>query len=214
MLLYWNGHSEFLLESADGFRVLTDPYDAHVGYPMKTVRADAVTVSHAHGDHSYTEKVSGSPMILTQPGVTRLTPTVSVSAIEADHDDDHGRKRGKTLLTVITMDDLRIAHLGDLGCLPDASQREFLRNTDILLIPVGGYYTIDAAQAAETVRLLQPRVTIPMHYRTRYNSSWPIAPVEDFLQAMHLPSQEQVPLLRITPQDIECCRSCYVFETP
>ena len=90
MLIYWNGHSEFLLESAGGYRVLTDPFDDHVGYPMKSVRTDAVVVSHGHGDHSYTSKVDGKPMILDRPGNTRLTPDVMISAVMADHDDAHG----------------------------------------------------------------------------------------------------------------------------
>ena len=214
MLIQWNGHSEFLLESADGYRVLTDPFDDHVGYPMKCVRAEAVTVSHGHGDHSYTQKVEGSPMILDTAGATRLSPGVSVAAIEADHDDAQGTKRGKTLLTVIQMDGLKIAHLGDLGTAPNEAQLRFLREVDILLIPVGGFYTIDAAQAADIVRALSPRVTIPMHYRTKYNSGWPIAEVGQFWDAMGVPAPTPVPLLRVTREDIECCAPMVVFELP
>ena len=214
MLLYWNGHSEFLLESAAGFRVLTDPFDAHVGYPMRKVRADAVTVSHGHGDHSYVEKVTGHPMILTEPGVKRLTPDVRVCAMIADHDDAGGTKRGKTLLTVIEMDGLRVAHLGDLGTALSAEQRAFLGTPDILLVPVGGFYTIDAAQAADTVRALAPKVTIPMHYKTRYNSDWPIGGVEAFWTALGVEAPAETPVLRVTAEDIECCRPYYVFQTP
>ena len=214
MLLYWNGHSEFLLESADGYRVVTDPFDDHVGYPMRTVHADAVTVSHGHGDHNYTQKVAGTPMILSAPGTTRLTPEVLVRSISAFHDDAEGSKRGVTLLTVVEMDGLRIAHLGDLGSPLNEEQQAFLKDTDILLVPVGGFYTIDAAQAAGIVRELQPKVTIPMHYKTRFNSTWPITEDQPFWDALGVEAPEKVPLLRITKEDISCCRKYYRFEEP
>lgn len=214
MLLQWHGHSEFLLESADGFRVLTDPFDDHVGYPMRKVRADAVTVSHGHGDHSYTQKVTGNPMILSAPGATRLTPEVEISAVSAFHDDAEGAKRGNTLLTVITMDGLRVAHLGDLGTALNAEQKTFLHDIDVLLVPVGGFYTIDAAQAAQTVRDISPKVVIPMHYKTRYNSGWPISDDAPFWAALGVPAPEKVPLLRVTKEDIGCCRPFYMFEVP
>ena len=211
MLINWHGHSEFLLESADGYRVLTDPFDDHVGYPMHQVRADAVVVSHSHGDHSYTAKVQGQPMILKDPGATRLTPHVSVSAVQGFHDDAQGAKRGNTLLTVIEMDGLRIAHLGDLGCPPDAEQLRFLRDIDLLMIPVGGFYTINGEQAAEIVRSLSPHVVLPMHYKTRCNSGWPISDAAPFYLAWGKPMPEPVPLLRVTAEDVGCCADSYLF---
>lgn len=212
MLITWHGHSEFLLEAADGYRVLTDPFDDHVGYPMRGIRADAVTVSHGHGDHSYTAKVQGQPMILNAPGTTRLTPQVSVRSIQAYHDDAEGTKRGTTLLTVIEMDGLRIAHLGDLGCLLTPEQTRFLSGTDLLMVPVGGYFTIDGPQAAELVRALSPRVVLPMHYKTRFNSDWPISDEKPFYTAWGKPAPAPAPILRVTREDIECCASSYLFE--
>ncbi len=212
MLIYWHGHSEFLLESADGYRVLTDPFDAHVGYPMHTTSADAVTVSHAHGDHSYTDKVNGHPMILSSEGTTRLSPTVTVQSVTAPHDGEGGQKRGMTLLTVITMDGLRIAHLGDLGCALNDTQQAFLRDTDILMIPVGGFYTIDGESAADIVQRLSPRIVIPMHFKTKYNHDWPISDEEPFFRALGLPRPEPLPLLRVTREDLSCQPQCCMFQ--
>jgi len=214
MLIYWNGHSEFLLESEDGYRVLTDPFDPATGYPMRDIQADAVITSHGHGDHNYVHKVLGSPMVISNTGETVLTPRVRVSSVLADHDGEHGAKRGKTLLTVIEMDGLRIAHLGDLGCLPDDGQKRFLRGIDILMLPIGGYFTVDGETAAQIVRELRPTVTLPMHYKTRYNSTWPITDEKPFLTALNVQAPPVVPLLRVTREDISCMSPVYMFELP
>lgn len=204
MLLTYHGHSEFLLESASGFRILTDPYDGHVGYPLKTVRADAITVSHAHSDHNYINKVSGAQTVVTSPGETRLAIDCSVTGIAAFHDDCEGKKRGQTLMFLFEIDGLHIAHLGDLGCDLNEKQLAALQETDILLLPVGGYYTINAKQAFETVKRINPRIVIPMHYKTSANADWPIDGPEEFLSLFPPASCEAMPLLRVTKEDISC----------
>ena len=201
MLILHHGHSEFLLETADGFRILTDPYDAHVGYPMKKVPCSAVTVSHFHGDHCFADKAEGDVVIADKAGEIRLGYDVTATGIPSYHDECEGRKRGGNLVFVMEAEGLRIAHLGDLGAW-DSHLAEMIGYVDILLIPVGGYYTIDSAQAAAIVRELKPRITIPMHYKTRVNADWPIAPIEDFLEQMNVPHAPRMPLLRVTEQDL------------
>ena len=201
MLIFHHGHSEFLLELADGYRILTDPFDAHVGYPMRRVRCDAVTVSHAHGDHSEVGKAENYTALVEHAGTTVLAPGVVVKGIESWHDDQQGALRGPNRIYILEADGLRIAHLGDLGAWDDALA-ERLTGLDILLIPVGGYYTIDARSAAALCHRVQPRMIIPMHYRTQANADWPIAPVEDFLSAMDAQDAPRMPLLRVTAKDL------------
>ena len=214
MLIEWNGHSEFLLESASGYRVLTDPFGPDTGYPMRRPGADAVVISHSHGDHSYAEKADGHPLILNAPGFEDLGGGVTVEAILGDHDEQGGKQRGKTLLTRIRMDGLSVVHLGDLGCRLTREQAEFLACPDILLIPVGGFFTIGGEAAAETVRTLSPKTAVPMHYKTKWNESWPISGPEAFLEALGLPAPDPVPLLRVTAEDISCLPPVVMFRVP
>ena len=205
MLIEHIGHAEFLITLESGFRIVTDPYDASTGYPVRPVEADGLLISHQHHDHNAAENVSGHPQIIDFAGVHTLSPDISVTAIMADHDDAGGTKRGKTLLFLLESEKLRLVHLGDLGCLLDGDQLEALGSVDILLIPVGGFYTIDAAQAMEVIRQLDPRVIIPMHYKTPCIAEWPIAGVDGFIR--RFPS-DQVrtggQALRITKEDLAC----------
>lgn len=201
MLILHHGHSEFYLETENGFRILTDPFDAHVGYPMKEVACDAVTVSHGHGDHNYVQKAKGDIAIVDKAGFTRLSSDIMVQGIPSFHDECEGQKRGNNLVFIIEADGLRIAHLGDLGAW-DEKLAEKIGYVDILLLPVGGFYTIDAATAAALYRRLKPRIVIPMHYKTKVNADWPIADVKDFLQEIGAATAPQMPLLRVTKEDL------------
>lgn len=202
MLITYHGHSEFYLESADGFALLTDPYDSHVGYPMRRWRADGVTVSHAHGDHSEISKADGTPAIVDSEGVWMLAPEVKVTAIPAFHDDVQGQKRGRSLMMRIEMDGLAVAHLGDLGETLSPRQLSALGQIDVLMLPVGGFYTIDAAAAKAAAEAIRPRIVIPMHYKTAVNPDWPIAGPEPFLRLMGAENAAPMPLLRVTRGDL------------
>ena len=203
MIITCLGHAKFLLELENGMRLVTDPFDASTGYPVVPVRADAVLVSHQHHDHTALDTVQGYTRVLDTPGTHTLSTDVSVEAIEAFHDGEQGRLRGKTLLSVISAEGLRVAHLGDLGHLPDEKQAALLRDVDVLMVPVGGHYTIGPAQAKAVCDMLKPRVILPMHYRTAYNASWPIAPVEDLTKLLG-GEVEELDMLRITSGDMKC----------
>ena len=136
---------------------MLDPYQdgAVPGMPPLRLQADLVLCSHEHHDHNARSAVT----------LSGKACGVSVETIPSWHDDTEGSKRGSNSIHVLSAESLRIAHLGDLGCMLTEDQTARLQGLDALLIPVGGYYTIDSEQALEIVRQLQPRVVIPMHYR-------------------------------------------------
>ncbi len=157
MTLTWLGHSCFLAES-QGFRLILDPYEpgSVPGYQPISAQADQVLCSHEHRDHHGVDQVT-----LRQGGVSPFT----VETISTWHDDQQGALRGPNTIHILDDGQCRIAHLGDLGCQLTATQKDQLKGLDALLIPVGGYYTIDASQAKALADELKPRVVIPMHYR-------------------------------------------------
>lgn len=197
------GHAKFLIELENGLRIVTDPYDETCGYPVTAVPADVVLVSHGHHDHSAVETIPGTPRVISEKGAYELADSVTVTAVEAFHDDAEGTKRGKTLLFSIRAEGLNAVHLGDLGHVPTPEQCMLLGHADVLMIPVGGFYTIDASAAKETATLLQARVILPMHYKTRVNADWPIAPAEAFTSLYDTPAEE-LDMLRVAAGDMMC----------
>ena len=203
MIIRCIGHAEFLLELENGMRIVTDPYDASCGYPVERTAADAVLVSHGHHDHNAVENVTGVIHTVNAPGRHDLGDGVVVTAVETDHDDAGGAKRGKNLIFVIEAEGLRVMHLGDLGHIPTEEQLNALGGADVVMIPVGGFYTIDAPTAIEVAQLLKARVVLPMHYRTRANADWPIDGVERFNQLWGT-EVEFLDLLRVAKGDLTC----------
>ncbi len=157
------GHSSFKLRGKSA-SVVTDPFGAGVGlaFPKHTA-SDIVTVSHGHEDHNATSAVEGNPFIITGPGEYEIKG-VGIVGIGVYHDDVKGEKRGKNTMYRIEMDGISLVHLGDLGHELSASEVDSLDGVDVLFVPVGGVYTIDASQAAKVVHEIEPTFVIPMHY--------------------------------------------------
>ncbi|MGE4277274.1 MAG: MBL fold metallo-hydrolase [Lawsonibacter sp.] len=172
MNVIWNGHSCFTLESEDG-SVVFDPYQdgAVPGLAPLRLTADAVLCSHEHRDHGARSAVT----------LTGRSPSFHLTTLSTFHDPEGGALRGPNTIHILSSEGLRIAHLGDLGCPLTEEQLGLLQGLDALLIPVGGYYTIDVAQAQALVQQLNPRVVIPMHYRSDTFGYDVIARLDDFL---------------------------------
>lgn len=157
------GHSSFKLRGKHA-TVVTDPYGGMVGIPFpKHTTADIVTVSHDHEDHNAAQLIEGNPFVVRGPGEYEIKG-VGIVGIGVFHDDAGGAKRGNNTIYRIELDGISIVHLGDLGHELNASQVDSLDGIDILLVPVGGVYTIDAATAAKVVHEIESSVVIPMHY--------------------------------------------------
>jgi len=182
MKVKWLGHASFLLTSDDGTRVVIDPYGPVEGlnYDPINETAEIVTVSHGHGDHNNVAAVKGNPEVVEGAGV-KLARGIEFTGISTSHDTTQGSERGANTIFCFALDGVMVCHLGDLGHrLSDADVAQ-IGKVDVLLTPVGGHFTIDAAVATETCNALKPRVVVPMHFRTD-KCAYPIADVEPFLE--------------------------------
>lgn len=188
MKVRWLGHACFLLTAGDGTKIATDPFNETVGYLPPTVSADFVTVSHEHFDHNSVRAIDGKPRVIRGPGEHKAGKH-KVIGVESFHDESMGTKRGQNTIFVFDIDGMHVAHLGDLGHPLTEKQLEAIGQIDVLMIPVGGTYTIDAAGAVEVMRQLNPKVTIPMHYKTEV-IALPLAPVDEFLKLAKLPHRK------------------------
>jgi L-ascorbate metabolism protein UlaG (beta-lactamase superfamily) len=171
MKLTWYGHACFLVETAEGSLVF-DPYEpgSVPGLTLPPLRADAVVCSHGHRDHNYTEGVE----------LSGRKPDFTLRSLPCFHDDRHGALRGENRIAVLEAEGLRLAHLGDLGHALSSEQLALLGRIDVLLVPVGGFYTIGPEEAAKLVKTLRPRLAIPMHYRGEGFGYEVIGSAEDF----------------------------------
>jgi L-ascorbate metabolism protein UlaG (beta-lactamase superfamily) len=187
MKITWLGHASFLVESDSGTRVVTDPYEAGsydgaVGYAPISTHADVVTVSHEHADHNAVDSVSGGPQVVRDTE-ERTIKGIPIRGISTFHDDSRGQDRGRNNIYVMEVDGVKVGHLGDLGHELSEDEVKALGKVDVLLAPVGGYYTIGPEEAKKTAEALGARVIIPMHYKTDA-LGFPIQPVDDFLRLM------------------------------
>lgn len=180
MKIEWLGHASFLITSQDGTRIITDPYGQFDGlnYEPISESADIALVTHQHGDH-YGGKVGGSPEEITGTGTTTVKG-IEFKGIASHHDQSGGKERGDNVIFCFEIEGVKLCHLGDLGHPLSREQAAQIGQVDILFVPVGGFFTIDAREATEICDQINPAVIIPMHVRNK-KCDFPIATVEDFL---------------------------------
>jgi len=187
MIITWQGQSCFKIQDKigpEGLTLVTDPFHKNFGLKVPNFEADVITVSHQHSDHNNIRALRGSPFIIDCAGEYDFKE-VLIEGIDSYHDDKNGAERGNNLIFRIEIDDISVVHLGDLGQILDNSQLERLVGTDILLIPVGGIYTLDAKQAVEVISQIEPRIVIPMHYKIK-NLKIELDGVDKFIKELGL----------------------------
>ena len=211
MKIKWLGHASFLITSDTGVTIITDPYTTggNLSYGEIKETADIVTVSHEHGDHNNASAVKGNPVLVNKAGNTEVKG-VKFTGIPTAHDNEGGKLRGNNLIFCFEVDGIKVCHIGDLGHHLDETQTAELGKIDILLIPVGGNYTIDAEVASQVADKLSPRIIIPMHFKNA-RCNFPITGVDEFLKGKtnvtrlevsesefhkeHLPASSQIVVL-------------------
>lgn len=194
MEITWFGHSCFRLRSREA-TVIMDPLGKEWG-SLGRVQADIVTVSHQHPGHSNSDAIPGARLYLTGPGEYE-SHEVLILGIGTYHDAEKGQRFGKNTVFLMELEGMAVCHLGDLGHVPSADQVEAFGKVDILLVPVGGQTTLNAAKAAETISRIEPKIIIPMHYLDEKHRT-DLEPVERFLKEMGVKEAPPQPRLTLT----------------
>ena len=206
MTIQFIGHSFFKITGKDAV-IATDPFPKEIGLEPQRFKADILTISHQHWDHSNKKAILGEPFIAENPGEYDIK-SVFIRGIRSFHDKKQGKERGENTIFIFQIEDIQVAHLGDFGQKDlNQEQLEALEDIDIVLIPVGGVYTIDAKEAHQLILKIEPKIVIPMHFLVPHLKITEIAPVEDFFKEMGLEKvkpQEKLSLKKKDlPQELE-----------
>jgi len=185
MKIKWYGHAAFLITSDEGTKIIIDPYEpgafgGQLAYGKIKDQADIVLTSHDHADHNYTQDLPGTPQVVKGSG-SKALKGISIKGISTYHDPSKGSERGANTIFTIKINNIQVCHLGDLGHLLGDKELAEIGPVDILLIPVGGFFTVDPKEATRVAEQIKPRILIPMHFKTG-KCGFSIAPVEDFLK--------------------------------
>ncbi len=199
MDITWYGHSCFRL-SERGVTMVTDPPSDDMGYDRPRIRADVVTISHEHPGHNNRVGFRGGPKVFDGPGEYEVKG-VFITGIATYHDSRSGSIRGGNTVFLFEFGGITVCHLGDLGHVPSQTQVEALSDVNVLLIPVGGLHTIDAAKAAEVISLIEPNLVVPMHFKTPVEGA-KLHTIDKFLKEMGLASIPPVPELKVTKSSL------------
>ena len=200
MVITWYGQSCFKIQSGETV-LFADPFDKEIGLTPPRGQANIITISHQHHDHNNSEPLTGEPLIIDGPGEYEFKG-VNIKGVFSYHDSEEGKKNGTNTVYIIEMEGIKICHLGDLGQKKlTEEQQEEIDGVDILMVPIGGTYTIDGEGAAEIINQIEPRIVIPMHYKIP-GLTIKIDGVEPFLKEMGVSKKEAVDKLTIKKKDL------------
>ena len=211
MKFKWWGHSSFLITTKDGTEILTDPYDDSLPYAEVDDQPDIVTISHDHFDHNAVDRLHNKPDTIVDSKKGYKDDNITIKGITTYHDKTEGNDRGDNIIFQMELGDKKVCHIGDLGHLLSEAKIEKLKDIDILLIPVGGYYTIDADEAFEICEKIDPQVIIPMHFKTDI-LDFPITGVEDFTDHFDAETVQKVGKSEIEITELPAEKRVYVLD--
>lgn len=200
MNIYFIGHSSFLIKTSTGKRILTDPFNLDIGYKLFDSEVDLITISHSHFDHSYTDNFSNEVKII-QTAVNFENTYCKITPFTSFHDKLSGQKRGLNIIFKIEIDNIRLCHLGDLGHSLCAETIENLGEIDVLFTPVGENYSIDLNDLKDTIKKINPRYIIPMHYKTE-KLSFTLNTLDKFLLKFKKYPKEKLDSFSISSEEI------------
>lgn len=207
MLIQYYGHSCFKVTTKPGGRateditIFFDPFGKELGIRPPQGQADVVFVSHGHDNHNNVEAIKGNPVVIETPGEYAVKG-INIVGVDSFHDNEEGAKNGRSTIYILEVEDLKICHLGDLGCDLSGKQLEEIDGVDILFVPVGGGQTIDGKKAAELIRKIEPAIAIPMHYKFP-GSTAAIDDENKFCSEMGNCPKEKVAKFNVKKKDLE-----------
>lgn len=204
MQIKYLGHASFFIKTKNA-RVVTDPFDPKmVGLKFPKTEADIVTISHGHEDHNFLGQISGEPLIIDWPGEFEKNE-IRLIGYPSFHDKEKGGKRGENILYKIEAEGISLLHLGDLGMVLSEETVDEIGEVDVLFVPVGGHFTIDANEASELVKRIEPSIVVPMHYGNKDMSPdllKLLSPLKDFLDKFGVSESDAVDVLNLKPEDV------------
>jgi L-ascorbate metabolism protein UlaG (beta-lactamase superfamily) len=185
MQIIWYGHSCFLIKTSIGKRILMDPFDSNLGYDNNFPKCDLITISHNHFDSSYLNDINSTTKVIKENGNFHFN-LFKIEGLNSFHDKCNGLKRGPNIIYIFKDDNYSICHLGHLGHIPCSLTLEKLKNIDILLIPIGGHFTLDGFESAKLCNIISPKYIIPMHYKTNKTSLYLDDPKNFIISMKHI----------------------------
>ena len=213
MQIIWYGHSCFLIKTSIGKRILIDPFDNNLGYDNSFPKCDLITISHNHFDSSYLNSINSTTKVIKESGIFHLN-FFTIEGFNSFHDKCNGLKRGSNIIYIFKDDEFSVCHLGHLGHIPYSLVLEKLKNIDILLIPIGGHFTLDGLESAKLCNLISPKYIIPMHYKTNKTSLYLDDP-KNFITSMKHIKKINSNILDTSDLDINSnCESKCILLTP